>query len=44
MFDKDFAENVVDGPVQVLYAPPGSGQDADRIIQFVVFAQDFTAG
>ncbi len=43
MFGEDFAENVIYWTVKILYAPAGSGQDADCIIQFMVFAQDFTA-
>src|SRR5437868_4190902 len=46
LFGKQLVQDVVDGPVQVLYATSHArwscpGQYADCIVQFVVFAQSF---
>ncbi len=38
-FGQDAGQDVIDGPVQILDAPPGPGQNADGVIQFVVFAE-----
>src|SRR5205085_9493023 len=49
LFGKQLVQDVVDGPVQVLYATSHArwscpGQYADCIVQFVVFAQSFPIG
>ena len=38
-FRRGPCQDVVDGAVQILDAPAGSGENADGIIQFVVFAE-----